>query len=256
MESFRYFAELSYDGTGYHGWQRQPNGVSVQQVLEDAMSLLLRKDVKLTGAGRTDTGVHAREYFAHFDLPDQLDPDAAVKLVFKLNSFLPGDIAIRRIFSVGPLIHARFSATARTYKYYVSRVKNPFRVPYSYFIHGDIDVALMNEGARMIMETDDFTSFSKVDTDTRTNLCRVTYAQWELIDDELVFTITANRFLRNMVRAIVGTLLNIGRHRTGLDDLSGIIAGKNRSEAGDSVPAGGLHLVKIEYPEGALNIPG
>lgn len=248
--------QLSYDGTYYHGWQRQPNGQSVQQTLEEAVLMILRADITLTGAGRTDTGVHALEYYAHFELQDPLSFLQLEKLVFKLNSFLPPDLAIQRIFPVGPRIHARFTALSRTYKYYVTRVKNPFRVHNTYYLHGEIDIDLMNEGARLIMDTEDFTSFSKVDTDTKTNLCLVTDARWELIDDELVFTITANRFLRNMVRAVVGTLLNVGRHRINLDDLVRIIGSKNRSAAGDSVPAKGLHLVKIDYPQGAFDLPG
>jgi tRNA pseudouridine38-40 synthase len=220
MESFRYFIQLSYDGTNYHGWQRQPNGVSVQQTLEEALTMILREEVILTGAGRTDTGVHAAEYFAHFDLKGPLGGGQAEKLVFKLNSFLPKDIAIQHIFRVGSRVHARFSAVSRTYKYFIARKKNPFRVPYTYHLHGEIDSGVMNEGARLIIETSDFTSFSKVDTDTKTNLCVVTHAAWEQIGDELVFTITANRFLRNIVRAIVGTLLDI-EYPEGSFDFSG-----------------------------------
>jgi tRNA pseudouridine38-40 synthase len=252
MDHQRYFIRLSYDGTRYHGWQRQPNGESVQQTLEDAILLILRADVKLTGAGRTDTGVHAPEFYAHFDLHEVLTEERIHKLIFKLNSYLPYDIAIREIFPVMPRVHARFSALERTYKYYITPVKNPFRVPYTWYYHGALDMALMNEGARLIMDADDFTSFSKADTDTRTNLCRITHAQWDCEGGELVFTITANRFLRNMVRAIVGTLVNLGRHKTGLEDISRIIESKNRSDAGDSVPGCGLHLVEIRYPDGVL----
>ena len=250
MNLFRYFIHLSYDGTNYHGWQRQPNGNSVQQTLEQALGMILRAGISVTGAGRTDTGVHAPEYYAHFDLDHLFSDTQAEKLVFKLNSYLPSDISIRRIFPVGEGIHARFSAISRTYKYYISRRKDPFRYPYSFFLHGDIDVPLMNSGTTVIRSTSDFTSFSKVDTDTRTNLCTVSFAEWMVTEDELIFTITANRFLRNMVRAIAGTLLDLGRHRINLDDLVRIIDSKNRSDAGDSVPAKGLHLVKIDYPEG------
>jgi tRNA pseudouridine38-40 synthase len=217
------------------------------------MLLIWKKEVTLTGAGRTDAGVHAAEYYAHFDLSENIPQVSLDKFVFKLNSYLSPEMAIQRIFPVTPSLQARFSATSRTYKYYVSRFKSPFRKDYSYFVFGDLNVALMNEGARLIMETDDFTSFSKVGTDTKTNLCRVTSAHWEYEGDELVFTITANRFLRNMVRAIVGTLLNLGRHKIDLDDLLRIIGSQNRCDAGDSAPARGLHLVKIEYPEGAFN---
>ncbi len=244
--------KLAYDGTNYHGWQRQPNGSSVQQTLEESMRLIWKRDISLTGAGRTDAGVHAGEYYVHFDLTEDIPQTSLDKFAFNLNSFLPHDIAIRSIFPVAPALHARFSATSRTYKYYVSRFKSPFRNQYSYYLFGDLDVALMNEGARLIMQTEDFTSFSKVDTDTITNICRVTQAHWEFAGEELVFTITANRFLRNMVRAVVGTLLNLGRNRIDLDDLSRIIERKNRCEAGDSAPARGLHLVQIDYPQGAF----
>lgn len=254
MLTNRYFAELSYDGTNHHGWQRQPNGSSVQQTLEEAFSLILREDVSLTGAGRTDAGVHAAQYFAHFNLDHLLDRPTLEKLTFKLNSLLPADIAIQRIFPVSPDLHARFSAVARTYKYYITQVKNPFRVPYTTYIYGALDVVLMNEGAKMLMHTEDFTSFSKVDTDTLTNLCKLQTAQWDWEERELVFTITANRFLRNMVRAIVGTLLNLGRHAINLNDLETIIASKNRGMAGDSVAAPGLHLVAIEYPPDAFSM--
>ena len=245
----RYFIQLSFDGTRYHGWQRQPNGISVQQTLEDALSMMLRSDIKLTGAGRTDTGVHADVYYAHFDFTEPLLIPDWEKLVFKLNSFLPVDISIQRIFPVSPGIHARFSALSRTYKYYIARSKTPFRFPYTWFYHGELDVGRMNEGAQLIMETVDFTSFSKVDTDAKTNLCKVTFAFWQEEAGELVFTITANRFLRNMVRAVVGTLLDLGKGRTDMDELGRIIAGKSRSDAGESVPARGLHLVKVDYPE-------
>ncbi|MCK9423066.1 MAG: tRNA pseudouridine(38-40) synthase TruA [Bacteroidales bacterium] len=248
----RYFIRLSYDGTNYHGWQRQPNGGSVQQLLEDTLSMMLRSEIMLTGAGRTDTGVHAAEYYAHFDSPQILYQPEREKLIFRLNNYLPRDIAIHYIFPVAPDIHARFSALSRTYKYYISMVKTPFRAPYTFYLYGYLDTDLMNEGAKIIVDTADFTSFSKVNSDTKTNLCTVTLASWENRGDELVFTITANRFLRNMVRAIVGTLLDMGKHKTDLDDLRLIIESKNRSHAGNSVPARGLHLVKIDYPEGAL----
>lgn len=248
MSNTRYFVELAYDGTNYHGWQRQPNGSSVQQTLEESFSLILRENILLTGAGRTDSGVHASQYFAHFDTDHPVALEMADKLVFKLNSLLPPDIAIKKIFPVAPGLHARFSAVSRTYKYYITRVKNPFRVPYTCYLYGSFDVDLMNKGSRMMMECEDFTSFSKVDTDTRTNICKVTRATWEWEGDELVFTITANRFLRNMVRAIVGTMIILGRNKMDLTDLERIISAKNRSDAGDSVAASGLHLEKIDYP--------
>lgn len=244
----RYFLRLSFDGTRYHGWQRQPNAITVQQTLEDAISMMLRSEIKLTGAGRTDSGVHADEYFAHFDFGGPLLLSDQEKLVFRLNSYLSADISIDRIFPVFPGIHARFSAFSRTYKYYIARHKNPFRIPYTWFYHGGLDIARMNEGAKMVMEALDFTSFSKADTDAKTNLCHVTYAFWQEEAGELVFTITANRFLRNMVRAIVGTLLDLGKDRMDMGELNRIITSKSRSDAGESVPAKGLHLVRVEYP--------
>jgi tRNA pseudouridine38-40 synthase len=246
---YRYFIRLCYDGSQFHGWQRQPNGMSVQQALEDAMSMMLRVPVRLTGAGRTDTGVHAAQYFAHFDLDENLGEQECSRLTFKLNSFLPPAIAIQSMEPVKIDLHARFSALSRTYKYYISKVKTPFRSAYTHYIYGDLDIGLMNAGAGMLLEVSDFTSFSKVDTDARTNICKVSRAIWEAEGEELVFTITANRFLRNMVRAIVGTLLDLGKHRITLEEFGHIIATKNRSDAGDSVPACGLHLFAIEYPQ-------
>lgn len=245
----RYFVKLAYRGTNYRGWQRQPNGISVQQVLEEAMSLMLRIPVRLTGAGRTDTGVHASEFYAHFDSPVPLVPRKPENLVHKLNSYLNGDIAVYEIFPVKPDFHARFSALSRTYKYFTSSRKDPFREGLVMPMPGLLDVAQMNLGAERIMNTRDFTSFSKVDTDTKTNLCRVTHARWEWEGRELVFTISADRFLRNMVRAIVGTLLKIGRGKLSLEALDEIIASLDRSKAGMSAPACGLHLTGIKYPE-------
>ncbi|MEI6683886.1 MAG: tRNA pseudouridine(38-40) synthase TruA [Bacteroidota bacterium] len=245
----RYFIKLCYDGTGFHGWQRQPNGITIQQTLEDAMSMMFRAPVRLTGAGRTDTGVHADEFYAHFDLNYDLPKLEREKMTFRLNRFLGGDIAIMDILPVAADAHARFSARSRTYRYCITSVKNPFRRNYTHFMHGPIDWELMNEGAAVIMGYDDFTSFSKVDTDTKTNICRVTAAAWEQEGREAVFTITADRFLRNMVRAIVGTLLQLGTGRISLEQLGLIIENHNRSDAGDSVAAKGLTLARIIYPE-------
>jgi tRNA pseudouridine38-40 synthase len=250
MSHHRYFLSLAYDGSAYHGWQRQPNGITVQQRLEEAMTLIMRTPVSLTGCGRTDTGVHAAEYYAHFDFDAELLPPAREKLVFKLNSYLGGDIVLAAIVPVTLQAHARFSATSRTYHYCVARKKDPFRRNFTYYIYGELDVDLMNRAAERLMEYDDFTSFSKVDTDTKTNICRVSAAYWRLEGMELVFTITADRFLRNMVRAIVGTLLQIGTGKISPDELISIIEGKNRSDAGDSVPAKGLVLARVTYPDG------
>ena len=249
MSHNRYFIRLAYDGSQFHGWQRQPNGITIQQTLEEAMSMMLRSPILLTGAGRTDTGVHADEFFAHFDLAEQLSKSECEKLVFRLNGYLGGAIALFEILPVKEDAHARFSAMSRTYRYCISRVKNPFRVNYTHYIYGDIDHVRMNLGTELIMSYNDFTSFSKVDTDTKTNICRISVAHWVEEGRELVFTIMADRFLRNMVRAIVGTLLELGTGKISMDDLKEIIESKNRSNAGDSVPGKGLTLYRIVYPE-------
>jgi len=245
----RYVVKLAFKGTLYKGWQRQPNGITVQQILEEALSMMLRADIRLTGAGRTDTGVHADQYYAHFDSGKKLSTDDLQGLTFKLNSYLPADISISSMFSVNQGFHARFTAKFRTYQYFIATVKNPFRYDVTHFMYGPIDIELMNKGASMLLETIDFTSFSKVNSDVRTNLCDVIHARWDKMDTELVFTITANRFLRNMVRAIVGTLLDLGTGKMDLKELQQVIKSKNRSNAGDSFPAKGLHLVRIEYPD-------
>lgn len=245
----RYFVKFSYDGTGFHGWQRQPNAITAQQNLEEAMSLILRQPVRLTGAGRTDTGVHAAVFYAHFDLDLEPDQPMLSRLVYKLNSFLGPGIAIDRIFPVNPLAHSRFSAVSRTYRYTITRKKDPFVKNYSWFVFGSLDVDLMNQGARILMQYEDYTSFSKVDTDTMTNICRVSHAHWESEGNALVFTITADRFLRNMVRSVVGTLLELGKKRITTDELVRIIELKDRRAAGESAPARGLMLTGIEYPD-------
>ncbi len=252
MGTFRYFIKLAYNGALYHGWQRQPNGISIQQALEDALTMMLRQKVSLTGAGRTDAGVHAMKYYAHFDLKKEMSSPELKKLVFKLNSFLPEDIAIYDIYPVPPRIHARFTAISRTYQYYISTIKNPFRHEFSHFLFGKIDLGLMNQGGALLKEFSDFTSFSKVGTDTNTNICHVISAYWEMCGQELVFTITADRFLRNMVRAIVGTLLELGTGKISLEEMRKIIESRDRSNAGDSVPACGLFLMNIEYPSDAF----
>jgi tRNA pseudouridine38-40 synthase len=245
----RYFIKLSYDGTNYHGWQAQKNAISIQRILADALSMMLREDISLTGCGRTDSGVHAREYYAHMNLEKDMGKTQAEKLVFKLNSYIGKDIAIQKIFPVRADAHARFSATLRTYRYYITLVKDPFLVNQSYYHFGPIDIDLMNRGAELIMKYSDFTSFSKVDSDTKTRICKLTEARWERSGGLVVFTISANRFLRNMVRAIVGTLLDLGTGKMSLRDLKLVIEAKNRSDAGDSVPACGLFLHHVKYPE-------
>jgi tRNA pseudouridine38-40 synthase len=245
----RYFVRLAYNGTPYHGWQVQPNARSIQQVLNDAFSLIMREEVKLTGCGRTDTGVHAREFYAHFDCDKTFTPLELDKLVFKINSYIDPEIAILAITLVSDDLHARFSARTRTYEYHITRRKDPFSKGFAYYHFGKIDIEKMNAGADFLLSVKDFTSFSKVDTDTKTNLCEVYSAKWEQQGDLLVFTISANRFLRNMVRAIVGTLLELGTGKINLKELKEITASKNRSNAGDSVPPWGLFLTKIEYPD-------
>ena len=254
----RYFIELSYDGTAYHGWQIQPNGNSVQATLQRALSMLLREEVTVTGAGRTDAGVHAAKMVAHMDLKDSPPPppvreggvqqSACDYLVYRLNGVLPDDIAIHRIFSVPDDTHARFSARARTYFYYVHTRKSPFLRDRSWRLVNVPDFEAMNRAAELLLEYEDFTSFSKVNTDTKTNICHVTSARWvQLSDHEWRFEITADRFLRNMVRAIVGTLMEVGRGTLTLDGFCKVIEQKNRSAAGDSVPARGLFLVDVKY---------
>ena len=241
----RFFITLSFDGTNYHGWQIQPNSDSVQQRLQEALSTLLRQPIEVVGAGRTDTGVHARMMVAHFDWEELID---GKQLAYKLNKFLPQDIAVQEVRLVDEEMHARFSATSRTYHYFIHMRKDPFQQAYSWQVPFKLDFEKMNEAAKVLLEYKDFTSFSKVNTDTKTNLCDVKEAFWEEIaPDRWRFTITANRFLRNMVRAIVGTLVEVGRGRLSPEDVRRIIEAKDRCSAGESVPAKGLFLVDIKY---------
>ena len=241
----RYFITLSYDGTRYHGWQVQPNGISVQGALQHALSLLLRQEIQVTGAGRTDTGVHARMMVAHFEVQHAIDFQ---NLTYKLNRLLPGDIAIQKIEPVDNDMHARFSATSRTYRYFVHTAKQPFLRHYSLQLHYKLDFQLMNEAAAMLLEYDDFGAFCKSHADVKTTLCHVSHAQWhQVTEGEWYFEITANRFLRNMVRAVVGTLVDVGRHRLSPDDFRKVIEGKRRTEAGESMPANALFLENITY---------
>lgn len=241
----RFFITLSYDGTRYHGWQIQPNGDSIQQELQEALSTLLRQPIEVVGAGRTDTGVHAKMMVAHFDWREPLN---GKQLTYKLNKLLPGDIAVQEVRQVDEEMHARFSATSRTYHYYIHTHKDPFLQAYSWQIPFALDFDKMNEAAKVLLEYKDFTSFSKVNTDTKTNFCDIKEAYWEEVaDGQWRFTITANRFLRNMVRAIVGTLVEVGRGRTGIEEVRQIIEAKDRCQAGESVPGKALFLVNIKY---------
>lgn len=241
----RYFITFSYDGTAYHGWQIQPHSVTVQEELQKALSTLMRKPMEVVGAGRTDTGVHARKMIAHFDHDEVVD---CPQLVYKLNKLLPRDIAVQHVEPVADDMHARFSAKSRTYHYYVHLDKNPFLRSYSWQVYGNPDFELMNRAARVLMEYKDFTSFSKVNTDTKTNDCTITEARWDRVgEDQWRFTVTANRFLRNMVRAIVGTLMEVGRGRMTIDQIRSVIEAKDRCRAGDSVPGNALFLVEVLY---------
>ena len=240
----RYFITLSYDGTAYHGWQIQPHSISVQEELHKALSTLLRQPMEVVGAGRTDTGVHARKMVAHFDYGELDCP----QLVYKLNKILPRDIAVQKVEAVAEDMHARFSAKSRTYHYFVHLTKDPFHRAYSWQVYGEPDFDLMNRAAEVLMEYRDFTSFSKLNTDTKTNDCTITEAHWDRAGDgQWCFTISANRFLRNMVRAIVGTLLEVGRGRMTIEQLRQVIEAKDRCRAGDSVPGNALFLVDVEY---------
>lgn len=246
----RYFIHLCYDGTRYHGWQIQPSANTVQQELQQALSVILRTPIEVVGAGRTDTGVHARHMVAHFDWPvaEKPLPFQLPDLAYKLNRLLPCDISIYKIEPVAPDVHARFSAVARTYHYYIHTAKSPFFRHYSCELHYDLDFSLMNEAAGHLLAVDDFAAFCKAHTDVKTTLCRVSEAQWmQDSDTQWHFRITANRFLRNMVRAVVGTLIEVGRHRMTIAEFDAVVAGKKRTEAGESMPAKALFLERVEY---------
>ena len=242
----RFFITLSYDGTRYHGWQVQPNGPSVQEKLQWALSTILRQDIQVTGAGRTDAGVHARMMVAHFDV-ETMDYELQ-DLMYKLNRLLPQDIALQKIEPVSDEMHARFSATSRTYHYYIHTVKDPFLRAYSCELHYPLDFQLMNEAAAILMTYEDFGAFCKAHADVKTTLCHITTAQWhQTSPSSWYFEITANRFLRNMVRAVVGTLIDVGRGRLSLDDFRKVVEGKRRTEAGESMPANALFLEEVKY---------
>ena len=250
----RYFVKFSYNGTNYHGWQYQPNAVTVQETLNKAMSTVLNAPIDLVGAGRTDTGVHAKIMYAHFDAEKELPVKT---IVHKLNSFLPKDIAIADIIPVHDHAHARFDATQRTYEYHINTFKDAFRIGQSWYCQHDLDTDLMNRAAELLLIHTDFQCFSKVNTDVNTFNCKITEACWtrgtakqgaaKRDGNVIIFTISADRFLRNMVRAIVGTLINVGLHKITIDNFNTIMESKNRSEAGFSVPAHGLYLTDIRY---------
>ncbi len=248
----RYFIEFSYDGSCYHGWQIQPNGRTVQAVLQECLSILLRSDIELVGAGRTDAGVHARRMFAHFDLEvgerECCGMMSCSDLSYKLNRMLPCDISVSRIFPVASNLHARFSARKRTYHYYLHTKKDPFRRHYSWETHYALDFEKMNEAAAYLVNVDDFASFCKTGADVKTTLCHVTTACWVYEGGDCWhFEISADRFLRNMVRAVVGTLIEVGRGRMSVSDFQSVVAQKCRTAAGESMPAHALFLVDVEY---------
>lgn len=252
----RYFMRLAYNGTYFHGWQSQPNAVSVQQTIEESLFTLLRKEVKITGAGRTDTGVHAKEMFAHFDVDGLISNKEQFK--GSLNSLMGNKIVVDEIKRVNDDAHARFDAISRTYKYFISYDKNPFLQNLAMFSHARFDMESMNEAASILKDTDDFTSFAKLHSDAKTNICQVTESSWKSLCENqeaypgffngIVFTIKADRFLRNMVRAVVGTLLEVGRGKITIDDFDKIINKRDRCSAGTSVSPSGLYLWEVKYP--------
>lgn len=250
----RYFIRLSYNGACYCGWQNQPNGISVQRKIEETLGTLLRVSVAITGAGRTDAGVHAKIMYAHFDFEKEIDLSV---LAEKMNRILPNDIAIRNISEVRIDAHARFDAISRTYQYFVTTRKDPFNYPFYYKITHPLDLEEMNKAARILFDYIDFTSFSKLHTDVKTNNCKIMQAEWNMPSEEsYVFTIKADRFLRNMVRAIVGTLIDVGRGKISQEEFRNIIESKNRSNAGTSVPGNALFLTGIEYREAIFDLTG
>ncbi len=253
----RYFIQLAYDGSNYCGWQIQPNEKTVQEVLEHALSTLLKTEMTVTGAGRTDTGVHASYFIAHFDLDTDQNTDmnssseiydpTSDRFIFKLNRFLPGDIVIHKIFNVPDDWHARFTARYRTYEYHISSIKPIFNRNYSHYVYGELDLEAINSCCKVILETTDFTSFAKLHSDVKTNKCSVTKAQWKKSEQGYIFEISADRFLRNMVRSITGTLLDVGKGKMDLNGFKEIVEAKDRGRAGSSAPARGLFLVDIGY---------
>ncbi|MBE6314697.1 MAG: tRNA pseudouridine(38-40) synthase TruA [Bacteroidales bacterium] len=242
----RYFLRLSYNGAPYHGWQVQPNAVSVQSTIEEALSMVLRESISIVGAGRTDTGVNARMMFAHFDYTGAISDKC--KLINSLNRLVGKNIAIYDIIDVSDDAHARFDATSRTYKYFVTHEKSPFHYPFSWYCPQSLDYDKMNEACEVLKRHIDFTSFSKLHTDVKTNNCRIDYAHWKQEGEMMVFTITADRFLRNMVRAVVGTLVEVGRGKISVEEFEQIILKKDRCSAGTSMPPQALFLWNVEYP--------
>jgi tRNA pseudouridine38-40 synthase len=245
---YRYFIKLAYNGARYHGWQIQQNALTVQQVITEAARLIWLKDFRMIGCGRTDTGVNATQFYAHFDLDEEKNQAELTDLVHRLNRYLPEDIVVFDIFPVPAALHSRYDAISRTYEYHIHTYKDPFLDNISWFLPKKLDIDLMNHAGEMLKEYEDFTSFSKFNEKRKTNLCSIQYARWHMEDHRLIFMITANRFLHDMVRAIVGTMVDLGQHKITLDDFRNIIEKKDRCSAGESVPAKGLFLTRVEYP--------
>lgn len=242
----RYFIELQYDGAAYCGWQRQPDAPTVQQTIEQRLSMLRRVPTEIVGAGRTDTGVNASFYVAHFDSDTPIED--CEQLTYKLNRVLPDDIAIKRIYEVDAAKHARFDARQREYTYFITPCKQPFRRFSAWYFAVDLDVAKMNEAAQKLLCYDDFTSFAKLNSNNKTNICHISYVEWVVEDDlTLRFTIRADRFLRNMVRAIVGTLVDVGRGRYSVEEFEDIIRSRDLSRSSAGAPACGLFLSDVRY---------
>ncbi|MFC4094499.1 tRNA pseudouridine(38-40) synthase TruA [Euzebyella saccharophila] len=249
----RYFVEFSYFGKNYHGWQKQPNAITVQGVLEETFSTYLRETVELTGAGRTDAGVHAKQMYAHFESNAINDLQ---QTVYRLNAFLPADISLKKLHQVEESAHARFEAFERSYEYWIVQEKNPFYTESAHYVKVPLDIGKMNEAASLLLDHKDFECFSRSNTDVKTFLCEVKRAVWEVREDKLVFSITADRFLRNMVRAVVGTLLEVGMGKWDLSYVKTVLNSRDRSKAGASVPAKGLYLTSVLYPKKTLSAHG
>lgn len=245
----RYFVQFSYFGKPFHGWQIQPNAITVQEKMNHVFSTLLNSKINVVGAGRTDTGVHAKDMWAHFET----DQELSVPFIKKANSFFQKDIALLNIYKVEDQAHTRFDAISREYEYHINLLKNPFKTDFAWLVRKEPDMDRMQAAADILFDFTDFTSFSKTRTQTKTNNCKILKAQWSQNDEDLIFTIKADRFLRNMVRAIVGTLLEVGHHKISVDRFKEIVELKDRTKAGESAPAHGLFLTKVEYPQNMLN---
>jgi len=243
----RYFLKIAYDGTDYHGWQTQPNARTVQEVLTTGLTTILRQPIETTGSGRTDTGVHASEQWVHFDCNIPLEERA---VCHRLNRLLPPDISALQLYPVGPEAHARFDAVARTYEYRITQIKNPFRQRYAYYLNREVNLTWLNEAAAALLQFEDFTTFSKVKGDTLHYRCQMLAANWQQTGPDLLFTIKANRFLRGMVRLVVGTLLDVGTGKISVAAFKEIIAAQDRRQASGAAPAAGLFLTQVTYPDG------